>query len=147
MTITSPSTTLPGRCRLFDERLGNLLSSFQPHTSSSVHLRTGNAITRNADHAKIRTALSHHHRDPHRTSNYEHHLLAPSSRHGCLCSLQARIARRRSCGCDARCACGCLCRNSTCANNSNCCDDGLAAIRKRTRVHDGTGQGRCWLAA
>lgn len=123
------------------------LPSFQPRMSSFGRLRSGIATKRNAVHACIRTCPSHHHRDSHRTSNHEHHLFGPPSRHGRLSSLQVRAARRRSCGCDTSRTCGCICRDSACTNNGNCCDDGLTAIRKCARVHDGAGRGRLRLAA
>lgn len=138
LTIASPRTPFPGRCRRVDQRLGFLFGS-QPHESSFVRLRTGSAIKRNAGYACLRTRLSHHHRDSHRTSDDEHHLFAPSPRHRCLSGLQARAARRRSRGRDTRRPCGRICRTSAFTDNSDCCDDGLTAIGQCTRVHDGAG--------
>lgn len=145
--------TLPDCYSFFDVRQGISISLAFDQVSSP---RFYNRVKRTGIAAKEERGLcmhsnllshSHHHRESHRASNDEHHFLAPSPRHGRLSSLQARAARRRPRGGDARCAPRRICRTSACTDDSNRRNDGLAPVGKCTSVHDGAGLGGLSLTA
>ena len=151
-TITSPSVTLPGGCHVFflstDGRSSTSLAFI--HVSPRLYIREKDRSCSqkgNAGYAGVQISLLHHHRESYRAANDEHHFLAPSSRRGRLSGLQARAARRRPRGGDARCARRRICRSSACTNDSNRCNNGLAPVGECTCVHDGAGLGTLSLTA
>ena len=122
-------------------RTASFQPRFSPFVGTFAKKRTGVAAKKK-ERGPCMDSLSHQHRESHRASNDERHLLAPSSRHGSLAGLKARTARRGPRACDARCPRRRIRLSSANADDSNCSDDGLTPVGKCTGVHDGAGRRR-----